>query len=185
MVCVDPWTAYIDLSMNNNLVHRAMAKATRKNVILRLFQHNIRAAGHADIVAAFQGSSGRCLPILKDETFDLIYVDGDHSYEAVLQDLDQAGRLVKSGGIICGDDLELQRDVVDRNTVEAKRNSDFEADQKTGVYFHPGVTLAVWQFFGGKVSCWEGFWAMRKAEKGWEKVDMEGSYTRRSSTAGR
>ena len=40
----------------------------------------------------------------KDNYFDWVYLDGDHSYEGVLRDLHSSHRVVKSGGIILGDD---------------------------------------------------------------------------------
>jgi hypothetical protein len=56
--------------------------------------------------------------------FDWIYLDGDHSYEGVLNDLNSSRRVVKDGGIILGDDYKW-------------------AFQKHG---KPGVTAAVDEF---------------------------------------
>ena len=54
-----------------------------------------------------RGASSSVLPLLKDDSFDLIYIDGDHKYENSKNDIAQAKRLVKKTfGIICGDDLE-------------------------------------------------------------------------------
>ncbi len=39
-----------------------------------------------------------------DEMLDWIYVDGDHSYEGCLKDLNNAKEVVKPGGLILGDD---------------------------------------------------------------------------------
>ncbi len=39
-----------------------------------------------------------------DETLDWVYIDGDHSYEAVKRDLEAYYRVVKSGGFLAGDD---------------------------------------------------------------------------------
>lgn len=39
-----------------------------------------------------------------DNSLDWIYLDGDHSYAGVLRDLRNAHRVVKSGGLILGDD---------------------------------------------------------------------------------
>lgn len=36
--------------------------------------------------------------------FDWIYIDGDHHYDEVRQDLELFGRVVKIGGYVCGDD---------------------------------------------------------------------------------
>ena len=40
----------------------------------------------------------------KDVELDWIYIDGDHSYEGCLKDLENALNVVKSGGLILGDD---------------------------------------------------------------------------------
>lgn len=39
--------------------------------------------------------------------FDFVYIDGDHSYEAVRADLFASYSRVKQGGLICGDDYSL------------------------------------------------------------------------------
>jgi predicted O-methyltransferase YrrM len=39
-----------------------------------------------------------------DESLDWVYIDGDHSYEAVKRDLEAYYRVVKPGGFIAGDD---------------------------------------------------------------------------------
>ena len=41
---------------------------------------------------------------LPDASLDVVFVDGDHSFEVVLQDFVLAHRKVKPGGYICGDD---------------------------------------------------------------------------------
>ena len=41
---------------------------------------------------------------LPDASLDVCFVDGDHSFEVVLQDFVMAHRKVKPGGYICGDD---------------------------------------------------------------------------------
>ena len=70
--------------------------------------------------------------------------------------------LVRDGGIICGDDLEIQFDEIDLENASENKQKYFIIDSKTGFGFHPGVTLALYKYFGGKVSNFGGFWAMRK-----------------------
>jgi predicted O-methyltransferase YrrM len=41
----------------------------------------------------------------QDAYFDWVYIDGDHSYSAVMNDLFAWSTKVKPGGILCGDDL--------------------------------------------------------------------------------
>jgi predicted O-methyltransferase YrrM len=40
-----------------------------------------------------------------DESFDLVYIDGDHTYECVCKDLAAWYPKVRKGGVICGDDI--------------------------------------------------------------------------------
>ena len=42
-----------------------------------------------------------------DEFFDWVYVDGNHLYEYVKQDLENFAPKVKTGGLLCGDDYGL------------------------------------------------------------------------------
>tara|TARA_Y100001972_G_scaffold25091_1_gene30443 strand:- start:18 stop:614 length:597 start_codon:yes stop_codon:yes gene_type:complete len=59
-----------------------------------------------------------------DEMLDWIYIDGDHSYEGCLRDLENSLKVVKQGGLILGDDYGWPN---------AK-------------WFKPGVTKAVDEF---------------------------------------
>ena len=59
-----------------------------------------------------------------DEMLDWIYIDGDHSYEGCLRDLENSLKVVKPGGLILGDDYGWPN---------AK-------------WFKPGVTKAVDEF---------------------------------------
>jgi len=53
------------------------------------------------------GFSSEKLATYPDEFFDLIYIDADHSYEAVKQDSDLAKRKLKQGGIIVFNDYMM------------------------------------------------------------------------------
>lgn len=44
----------------------------------------------------------------EDDKFDFIFIDGDHSYESVLQDIEMWFPHTKEGGIICGHDYETK-----------------------------------------------------------------------------
>jgi len=70
----------------------------------------------------------------KDETFDFIYIDGNHSYEAVLQDLNLWYPKLKKNGLISGDDYTIKssetvfnsqfgvKQAVDEFALKVKRN---------------------------------------------------------------
>ena len=57
-------------------------------------------------VMTCRGKSGELLPMFKDGTFDMVYLDGDHSYEGVKIDLPLAWAKLKKGGWLMGHDYE-------------------------------------------------------------------------------
>ena len=54
----------------------------------------------------------------------------------------------------------------------AKKFYVYVKDPKTGIRYHPGVTLAVNECFGA-VSQFRGFWAMQKSGKKFEEVSLK------------
>ena len=55
-------------------------------------------------VVIHRGFSGDVIPRFPDRHFDWIYIDGNHLYDFVRQDLELAWRKTRAGGVICGDD---------------------------------------------------------------------------------
>ena len=181
VVAVDAWRNFHGADHIEKKSHRVMEQALSRGTIFSLFLHNIKSAGYDDVVVPVRGWSSAVLPLVRDARFDLIFVDGSHFYRDVLNDLQEGARILKDGGILCGDDLELQAHEVDRTHAESHRDNDSLKDPKTKTSFHPGVTLAVGEFCG-EVSSWKGFWAMLKirssdasvgARYAWEKISYE------------
>ena len=172
VVCVDPWKPYLDLSkLTDAPVYREMSDALVKDTIYDLFLHNVTASGYRHLVHPHRGQSTTILPTLPRSHFDIVFIDGDHSYAAVMADLKGAFDLIKEGAILCGDDLEMQRREIDEAYARTQLHSDYIRDPATGKEYHPGVTLAVGELIGA-VSTAVGFWAVRKRGNGWEGLDM-------------
>jgi hypothetical protein len=55
-------------------------------------------------ISVMKGLSSECLPLLKDNSLDWIYIDADHTYEVVRRDLKEAARIVKPEGLIVVND---------------------------------------------------------------------------------
>ena len=68
------------------------------------------------------------------EKFDLVFVDGDHSYQWAKKDIDIALNIIRQGGVIAGHDYD---DI------------------------HPGVVQAVREAFGNKVFVKDRVWSVR------------------------
>lgn len=152
LTCVDQWKAYGSVTSDMNA-------ATDDDMIYRLFLHNISASGIRDFVRVVRGDSREVLKELPAQSFDIVYIDGDHSYETVRADIEQALRLVRPGGVVCGDDLECQRHEMSNACYETAISRDSDYVTLDGNSFHPGVSRAVAEQFG-RVPAWDGFWAV-------------------------
>jgi len=176
VVCIDPWRPYFvpsEISPGSapGGVYQSMHDAAESGEIFELFMHNIKYSGHDDVIIPMRAESDAALPYLGDRAFDIVFVDGAHVYDSVIKDLRNCARLVDQGGIMCGDDLELQLSQVDAQNVERFKNRDFVEDPRSKIWHHPGVTKAVGEFFG-EVDCWAGLWAAERTTTGWGRVEL-------------
>jgi SAM-dependent methyltransferase len=104
---VDPWRLVTDEPYAKALY--GSSNTTQKTIdatyaaVGRRFQEEVEA-GQVVIHRAASTDAFRTFP---DGSLDFVYVDADHTFGAVLSDLDQAFRVVRPGGLICGDDYVL------------------------------------------------------------------------------
>lgn len=173
VTCVDQWIPYFDVEKDRDEHYQRMNRAAEHGMIRKLFDHNVATSGFKNTITARTGPSREILPQLAHHSFDVAYLDGSHLLRDVVFDIRQAKRLIRQGGVICGDDLEVQAADLDPADLEAavSSGSDFQRSARFGVSYHPGVTLAVAREFG-QVSAWDGFWALMKTENGWESVTI-------------
>ena len=98
--CVDPWINYEQYDEyrdgENNQVNN-----------YRNFLDNLTTCKNINKFYIHRGYSHTILPTFKDETFDILFIDGNHKTLNVLEDGIMAFRKVKRGGIIIFDDVSL------------------------------------------------------------------------------
>ncbi len=171
ITCIDPWAPYLDVGRNKGDTYTIMEDALALGLPYELFLHNTSYVPPEIKVHHMRGRSSDMLPKLRESQFDLVYVDGEHRYESVLGDLRLSIPLLKPGGILCGDDLDLEAEECDLDFAFKNKDADCVTDPKSSRTFHPGVTLAVQEVLG-PVSNYVGFWVVQRAEEGWQKVDL-------------
>jgi hypothetical protein len=92
LVAIDPWTDYSEYPEYKG----------QQETIYDTFTQNV--SGFLDKIVVKRGYSNEVLPTLEDNSFDMIYIDGNHEPEYVLEDAVLAFRKVKSKGYIIFDD---------------------------------------------------------------------------------
>ena len=167
MLCVDPWGAeYIEKYLGGGAAYVNMAEALRSGEVYRRFCSNAAAADPRAPVNHLRGSLQQVCDQLQGKTFDIVYIDGDHSAEAVREDIALTQPLVNIGGLLCGDDLEVQGGDCDLNVAREI------ADTVDYAGYHPGVTVAVWEAFG-RVWVRNGVWVVQKtSEHAWQPPEL-------------
>ena len=104
---IDPWTYQVE-EFPNRWFSGKMAKS--QNDMDVIFQKVNATFGHLPHVRIIREKSEVALPALEANSLDFIYIDGNHEYAPVLDDLRNAKRVVKPGGVIAGDDYYWTND---------------------------------------------------------------------------
>tara|TARA_B100000768_G_scaffold163465_1_gene164762 strand:- start:9648 stop:10493 length:846 start_codon:yes stop_codon:yes gene_type:complete len=173
ITCIDAWEPFFDMDIHSESDYaREMEELLESDFAYNIFLHNMRTLQGKMITQHFRGQSENILPHIKESKYDVVFIDADHTYEPVQKDINSSMRLVKEGGVICGDDLNLQLHEIDKNNAINNKHKDFIRDPLTEKNYHPGVTVAVQEIFG-EVSSWGGFWAMQKKNNKWEKFSLK------------
>ena len=170
LLVIDFWQPYFPHGGEN---YDVMTDAAKSGEIFDLFNANVASCGMTDRVEVFRGDSKVILPALASIMFgqiDVAFIDGDHRYEGALADIKNTACLIREGGILCGDDLELTLGGVSDLAAHRRaidRGDDVDETNK----YHPGVTQAVADVFG-TVSVFEGLWAVQKVGNDWKEVRL-------------
>jgi len=122
--CVDTWGG---IESEKTMFFRESITENPRHTFLRNVQH----AGFGDVVEALQGDSS-VLSQLTGEVVDFVFVDADHEYESLAEDLFAVRKHIDDNTLLCGHDVTL----IDR---------------------WPGVRMAVDQFvkyYRIEANCW-------------------------------
>jgi len=103
---IDPWASYPAIDAQTSIDNYIIAKKTLSSYML---DDNVELIKTTSLNAA--------TTLFKDNFFDFVYIDGDHSEEAVFCDLHAWWPKVKSTGILCGHDFR-PKDIAVRRAVK-------------------------------------------------------------------
>ena len=155
LYCVDTWKGSPNVPAHQTIV--------AEYNVFETFMHNIRQVGGNDIACPLVMDSQRAAEIIADGCFDLIFIDGDHSYASTRDDIRNWYPKVKRGGILCGHDCECRPRGPLRDRIVCSREVDYISGEGTPFsVIHPGVVLAVEEAFADSAHLWADKTLIRK-----------------------
>jgi predicted O-methyltransferase YrrM len=97
VLCVDTWEGSPE---------HQLAQAIQDGTLYDVYAANVRAARMEHFIEPLRGRSTDIAKTIPDRTLDAIFVDGDHSYEGCLADLEAWLPKLKPGGRFFGHDAD-------------------------------------------------------------------------------
>ena len=127
---------------NENVTGYHQFDETKKNSVLDTFKNNV--SYFLDIIEILDGKSEDMISFIPDNSLDICFIDADHRYTNVYNDIKMLLPKIKKGGFICGHDLE------DINLAITSFDPEWlEKDYVNGA--HWGVIKAVYDHFGNDI----------------------------------
>jgi hypothetical protein len=96
LYCVDPWIPY----KGYHDYHSFQYEPNYEHALVRLDQYD------CELIRKFSLDAAKDF---EDNSLDFVYIDGNHDFRHVIDDIDEWSKKVKPGGIIYGHDLHKNR----------------------------------------------------------------------------
>lgn len=171
MFCVDIWYK----NKNPNLLFFNTEIAVPR-INFDVFRYNVDVLGFNDAIIPVVGRSDVALGVFAPNSFDMIFIDGDHRYDAVVNDIKKSAFLLKDGGFLCGDDLNMRYSECDQSAIEKYLHmQEAYIDDKTNLPIWGGVTKAVHDELSPNVSGFCGIWVTQKVSRKFIPVNLKAS----------
>ena len=106
LVLIDPWGLLAD-EAETEWVH---SKNSDGGFMDEMHDNVVAAFADEAAVKVRKGFSADVLADYPDDYFDWVYIDGNHLYDYVRQDVELCYRKVRAGGVIAGDDFLWKRE---------------------------------------------------------------------------
>ena len=111
---IDTWDGGQDV-----VLHPKIAEIGGPDALFASFQTNVQKAGFEGQINPVKSDSVAAADRYVDNSLDMVYLDGGHSYEQVLADLNAWYPKVKIGGVISGHDFVFDHPVSRAGVVRA------------------------------------------------------------------
>lgn len=123
LIAIDPWQDYNEYPEYKN----------RQNEIYETFKKNLNSFEHKNKIQIMRGFSNQELLKLPDNNFDIIYIDGNHEPEYVLEDAVLCFRKLKNNGFLIFDDYGWGGPDLTKRGIDAFTNGYFKRIKILGI----------------------------------------------------
>jgi predicted O-methyltransferase YrrM len=126
ITCIDPWLNYSqDADSLNSYAREDNEWDLQNRRTKEIFLSNMVESGVSEKVFIRQGLSDKILPCLisESQTYDIIFIDGNHTAPYVMMDAIMSWPLLKVGGLLIFDDYTWGLDKT--NTLRPKEAVDY------------------------------------------------------------
>jgi SAM-dependent methyltransferase len=144
--CVDTWKGNPNVERHQSIV--------RDYDVLGTFLQNVAVRGGQDVVRTLIMSSDEAAGLMRDATFDFVFIDADHSYAATRRDLQAWRPKVKPGGYLGGHDCEGRVGEFGMERLAAGLSRDTSPGNDRFREIHAGVIVACHEAFGDRHELW-------------------------------
>lgn len=113
----------------------------KRDAVIDDLKYNIKRVGCGDILTIYAGTSLQAVSKIEDKSLDICFIDADHRYKHVHEDILAYTPKVKDGGILAGHDFDGGENRFNTFTAD-----ELSRDCVGGI--HPGVTQAIGELIG-------------------------------------
>ncbi len=133
LYAIDPWIDY-----NSYPEYK-----TKQTDIYNTFLRNLDRCSEKEKINVIRGFSHEKIPLLQDDFFDIIYIDGNHEPEYILEDAVLSFRKLKSKGYIIFDDYNwVDSNETDKDNHNTKHGIDsFISAYRNKLYIENGYLI--------------------------------------------
>lgn len=101
LICVDPWVEYPDYK---KAIGKKKIEKTDFEDIYQKFLSNVKK--YKNKVTIYRMFSSEAARYIEDESLDFIFIDANHTYEYIKEDIELWYPKVKKGGLVSGHDYK-------------------------------------------------------------------------------
>ena len=117
-IIVDPYTSYDEYTQDG---FNQIIKNNEDNIYNETKNNLLKIHNNVKFFRTFSNDINT-LNQIENNSIDLIFIDGNHTYKYVLEDLENYFPKLKKNGIICGDDFFMR---MDKNDILKTLNNDY------------------------------------------------------------